>query len=157
MFHWSQVEEVFHYLTPCKKILRGRRQVFDYMSMYPTIIMMDKIHTFLSTFDWPEEFLLRTGTYSTEAFNKFPFNREAAAKVSKLLKHYNLARIQFFSMSTTQYLTFTIQKCQQAAKEVSLVKWENWEDAMGLPDGWKVREYLNFCDSQRRCKWCNLI
>ena len=60
-------------------------------------------------------------------------------------------------MPTTQYLTFIIQKCQQAAKEVSLVKWENWEDAMGLPDGWKVREYLNFCDSQRRSKLCNLI
>jgi len=82
-------------LTPCKKILRGRRQVFDYMSM--------------------------TGTYSTEAFNKFPFNREAAAK---------------------------------AAKEVSLVKWENWEDAMGLPDGWKVRcgEYQSTQQKKKQYK-----
>ena len=51
MLHWSQVEEVFHYLTPCKKILRGRRQVFDYMSMYPTIIMTDKKHTYLNAFN----------------------------------------------------------------------------------------------------------
>ena len=28
----------------------------------------------------------RTGTYSTEAFNKFPFNREAAAKVATISK-----------------------------------------------------------------------
>ena len=27
-----QVEEVYHYLTPCRQILRGRRQVFDYLS-----------------------------------------------------------------------------------------------------------------------------
>ena len=27
----------------------------------------------------------------------------------------------------------------QAAREVSLAKWGEWEDAMGLPDGWKVK------------------
>ena len=93
--HSKKVEEVFHYLTPCRQILRGRRQVFDYLS--------------------------RTGTYSTEAFNKFPFNREAAAK---------------------------------AAKEVSLAKWGEWEDAMGLPDGWKVRtgEYQSTLQKKKQYK-----
>jgi len=93
--HSKKVEEVFHYLTPCRQILRGRRQVFDYLS--------------------------RTGTYSTEAFNKFPFNREAAAK---------------------------------AAREVSLAKWGDWEDAMGLPDGWKVRtgEYQSTLQKKKQYK-----
>jgi len=93
--HSKKVEEVFHYLTPCRQILRGRRQVFDYLS--------------------------RTGTYSTEAFNKFPFNREAAAK---------------------------------AAREVSLAKWGEWEDAMGLPDGWKVRtgEYQSTLQKKKQYK-----
>jgi len=93
--HSKKVEEVFHYLTPCRQILRGRRQVFDYLS--------------------------RTGTYSTDAFNKFPFNREAAAK---------------------------------AAREVSLAKWGEWEDAMGLPDGWKVRigEYQSTLQKKKQYK-----
>ena len=49
--HSNKVDEVFHYLTPCRQILRGRKQVLDYLS--------------------------KTGTFSTEAFNKFPFNKSA--------------------------------------------------------------------------------
>ena len=76
------MEEVFHYLTPCRQILRGRRQVFDYLSRCKIMAFVGRDFA-LTLF---ESNPFRTGTYSTEAFNKFPFNREAAAKVATISK-----------------------------------------------------------------------
>ena len=45
----KKVEEVFHYLTPDNLIVRGKKQVFDYLT--------------------------RTRTYTTEDYNKFHFNK----------------------------------------------------------------------------------
>ena len=81
--------------------------------------------------------LFRTGTYSTEAFNKFPFNREAAAKV-KIIPGSHLKIIQSNHLNIIPVYFIDFWVLFQAAREVSMAKWGEWEDAMGLPDGWKV-------------------
>ena len=81
--------------------------------------------------------LFRTGTYSTEAFNKFPFNREAAAKVKIIpCSHLKIIQSNHLEIIPVYFIDFLV--FFQAAREVSMAKWGEWEDAMGLPDGWKV-------------------
>ena len=41
----------------------------------------------------------------------------------------------------------------QAAREVSLAKWGEWEDAMGLPDGWKVQIRVEMTNWLRTFIW----
>ena len=58
----QKVDEVLHYLTPCRQIVRGKKQVFDYMS--------------------------RTSTFSAEAFNKFPFNKTSSTASSAIWEEW---------------------------------------------------------------------
>jgi len=55
----NKVEEVsvYHYLTPDGSIIRGKRQIYDYM--------------------------VETGTYNTEDFQKFHFNRRCSPEVGR--------------------------------------------------------------------------
>ena len=85
--HSKKVDEVFHYLTPCKQIVRGRKQVLDYLS--------------------------RTGTFSPEAFSRFPFNK---------------------------------------APTPTSPTWGQWEDAVDLPAGWKVRSGAFQAQTKRQYK-----
>jgi len=60
----KKMEEVYHYLTPDNIVLRGRKQVYDYM--------------------------VKTGTFSREEFAKFHFNQKKSLREEKsLLKRRN--------------------------------------------------------------------
>ena len=77
----KKIEEVYHYLTPDNLIVRGKKQVFDY--------------------------LIRTKTYNAEDFNKFHFNKKENKPVTQA--------------------------------RPSMVNWSEWEEAVDLPQGWRVR------------------
>ena len=156
----QKVDEVFHYLTPCRQIVRGKKQVFDYMS--------------------------RTSTFSAEAFNKFPFNKTSSTASSAIWEEWEDAedlpagwkvrsgsfqaqrkkqykspvnevfqsriQVERFLKATTEGLAFSLPKRRRGLSsdlkgdEESIV-WAEWrsDDIPCLPGGWFVNVIVCFC------------
>ena len=125
----SKVEEVFHYLTPDKTVLRGRKHVYNYM--------------------------LDTETFNHEDFNKFHFskNNPPQPKVRQKVKDNTKTSDATYEKENKNRKvgnnnSRTISVLWEEGKQDG---WGPWNRAKDMPEGWTVR--YGGSEVDRKCEY----